>query len=84
MKVTGIVRKLDELGRIVIPIGLRRSLGINERDAIEFYVEGENIILHQYQPTCTFCGEVAETSEYKGKTICSNCANEMKTLLASV
>ena len=55
MKSTGIVRKVDELGRIVLPIELRRTLDIAERDALEIFVEGDNIILHKYQPACIFC-----------------------------
>ena len=55
MKGTGIVRKVDELGRIVLPIELRRTLGINERDAIEIFVEGQRVILQKYEPSCVFC-----------------------------
>ena len=57
MKSTGIVRKVDELGRIVLPIELRRTLDIAEKDAIEIYVDGESIILKKYEPTCIFCGD---------------------------
>ena len=56
MKSTGIVRKVDELGRIVLPIELRRTLGIDLRDPLEIYVEGESIVLKKYNPTCIFCG----------------------------
>ena len=55
MKSTGIVRKVDELGRIVLPIELRRTLDIAEKDALEIFVEGDNIILHKYHPSCVFC-----------------------------
>ena len=55
MKSTGIVRKVDELGRIVLPIELRRTLGIEEKDRIEIFVDGESIILRKYQPACIFC-----------------------------
>lgn len=74
MKSTGIVRKLDELGRIVLPIELRRTLNLAEKDAVEIYVDGENIILKKYQPNCTFCGEGKNLVDYKGKMICSKCA----------
>ncbi|MEF2093502.1 MULTISPECIES: AbrB/MazE/SpoVT family DNA-binding domain-containing protein [Peribacillus] len=62
MKSTGIVRKVDELGRVVIPIELRRTLGINEKDALEIYVEQERIILQKYKPnmTCQVTGEVSD------------------------
>ena len=55
MKSTGIVRKVDELGRIVLPIELRRTLDIAERDALEIYVEGSTVVLKKYRPTCIFC-----------------------------
>ena len=77
MKATGVVRKLDELGRVVMPIELRRILGIQVKDPIEIYVDGENIILKKYAPTCTFCGDSQNTREYKGKTICESCASEL-------
>ena len=55
MKSTGVVRKVDELGRIVIPIELRRTLGIGEKDALEIYVDADTIILKKYLPACIFC-----------------------------
>jgi AbrB family transcriptional regulator, transcriptional pleiotropic regulator of transition state genes len=62
MKSTGIVRKVDELGRVVIPIELRRTLNIEEKDALEIYVDEEKIILKKYQPnmTCQVTGEVSD------------------------
>ncbi|MFC4620350.1 AbrB/MazE/SpoVT family DNA-binding domain-containing protein [Camelliibacillus cellulosilyticus] len=62
MKSTGIVRKVDELGRVVIPIELRRTLGINEKDALEIYVDDERIILKKYKPsmTCQVTGEISD------------------------
>ena len=80
MKSTGVVRRVDELGRIVIPIELRRTLDIAEKDALEIYVEGEQIILSKYQPSCVFCGEAKEVINYKGKIICKSCLEEMKGL----
>ena len=56
MKATGIVRKVDELGRIVLPIELRRTLNIEIKDPLEIYVDGESIMLKKYQPACVFCG----------------------------
>ena len=57
MKSTGIVRKVDELGRIVLPIELRRTLDIAEKDALEIYVDGNSVVLKKYQPACVFCGD---------------------------
>ncbi len=77
MKSTGIVRKVDELGRIVLPIELRRTLDIKERDALEIYVDGEKIILKKYSPACIFCGEAEAVTYFKGKNICPKCAGEL-------
>lgn len=77
MKSTGIVRKVDELGRVVIPIELRRTLDIAEKDALEIYVDGEQIILKKYAPACIFCAEASNVTSYKGKNICSGCLKDM-------
>ena len=68
MKATGIVRRVDELGRIVLPIELRRTLDITERDALEIYVEGSSVILKKYRPSCIFCG----------KNVCAKCLRELR------
>ncbi len=68
MKSTGIVRKVDELGRIVLPIELRRTLGIEEKDRIEIFVDGESIILRKYQPACIFCDNAKDIINYKART----------------
>ncbi|MEG6521313.1 AbrB/MazE/SpoVT family DNA-binding domain-containing protein [Desulfotomaculum sp. 1211_IL3151] len=73
MKSTGIVRKVDELGRVVIPIELRRTLGIDEKDALEIYVDNEKIILRKYEPACVFCGNASDVTHYKGKMVCHEC-----------
>ncbi len=78
MKSTGIVRKVDELGRIVLPIELRRTLDIMERDALEIYVDGEAIVLRKYEPSCIFCGDAKNVVSFKGKNICPNCIRELK------
>ncbi len=78
MKSTGIVRKVDELGRIVLPIELRRTLDIAERDALEIYVDDATIILKKYQPSCIFCDNVANIVTYKGKNICPDCLRDIK------
>jgi transcriptional pleiotropic regulator of transition state genes len=69
MKSTGIVRRVDELGRIVLPIELRKTFGISERDALEVFTDGEKIILQKYQPADIFTGEMDELIEYKGKKV---------------
>lgn len=78
MKSTGIVRKVDELGRIVLPIELRRTLGIDIKDSIEIYVDNSTIILKKYEPTCVFCGESENVTTYKDKNICQKCLSEIK------
>lgn len=74
MKSTGVVRKVDELGRVVIPIELRRTMGIEEKDALEIYVDDEKIILKKYQPACIFCDNADFVQTHKGKLICRECA----------
>lgn len=80
MKSTGIVRKVDELGRIVLPIELRRTYDLAVKDAIEIYTDDDKIILKKFQRTCIFCGSGEECVEYKGKTICAACMAELKGL----
>ena len=79
MKSTGVVRRADELGRIVIPIELRRTLDIAEKDALEIYVDGEQIILKKYEPACIFCGDARDVINYRGKNICTKCLEQIKT-----
>lgn len=78
MKSTGIVRKVDELGRVVIPIELRRNLDIEVKDALEIFVDGEHIILKKYAPACLFCGQAKDVQSFKGKNICPACLDELK------
>ena len=78
MKSTGIVRRVDELGRVVLPIELRRSLDIEEKDALEIYVDGNSVILKKYEPDCIFCGNAKDVVNFKGKNICAACLKEMK------
>ncbi len=77
MKSTGIVRKVDELGRVVIPIELRRTLGIEVKDALEIYVDGEKIILKKYEPACIFCGNADNVKHYSNRIVCRECINQM-------
>lgn len=78
MKSTGIVRKLDELGRVVLPIELRRTMDIAEKDALEIFVDGNSIVLKKYEPACIFCADAKDVSSYKGKNICQVCMKELK------
>lgn len=73
MKATGIVRKIDELGRIVLPIEMRRTLDIAEKDSIEIYVDNDSIILRKYQSACIFCDSPDALVTYKGRNICEKC-----------
>ena len=77
IKNTGIVRRLDELGRITLPIELRRNLDIGEKDPVEIYVSEDMIILKKYAPFCVFCGEQENLTLYKDKNICKKCIAEI-------
>ena len=78
MKSTGVVRKVDVLGRIVLPIELRRTLNIDIKDGLEIYTEEDLIILRRYQPLCSFCGNSTELVPIKSVLICSKCVEEVK------
>ena len=80
MKSTGIVRKVDELGRIVLPIEMRRTQDIAEKDALEIYVEGSSVILKNYKPSCIFCDSSKDITVFRGKNICPKCLKELKGL----
>ena len=71
MKATGVVRKVDELGRVVLPKELRDTFDINIKDPLEIFVDNEQIILKKYQPACVFCGSADNTTYFKGKLVCS-------------
>lgn len=79
IKSTGIVRKVDELGRVVLPIEMRRTLDISEKDALEIYVEGENIILRKYQAACVFCDSTKDIVNFKGRNVCTSCIEKLKS-----
>ena len=80
MKSTGIIRKVDDLGRIVLPIELRRTLDIAERDELEIYMENDQIILRKYEPACIFCGSDRKLVAYNGKNVCRECVKAMTEL----
>lgn len=73
IKATGIVRRVDDLGRIVLPVELRRVYGIEERDALEIFTQGDQIVLRKYLPLCLFCGSGAEVVAFQGKSVCGKC-----------
>lgn len=77
MKSTGIIRKVDDLGRIVLPIELRRMLDIEERDELEIYMENDRIILQKYEPACIFCGSSRGLISYHRKNVCKECVKKM-------
>jgi transcriptional pleiotropic regulator of transition state genes len=80
MKSTGIVRKVDELGRIVLPIELRRTLDIAERDELEIYLDDDKVILKKYEPSCIFCGSSCGLVTYQGRNVCMECIENMSNI----
>lgn len=80
MKLAGIVRKVDELGRVVLPIELRRTLDVAERDELEIYLEDDKIVLRKYEPTCVFCGATKGLITYHGRTVCRECVSNMSQM----
>jgi transcriptional pleiotropic regulator of transition state genes len=77
MKSIGIVRKIDELGRIVLPIETRRQLELEPRDGVEIFVDEDMVILKKYQPCCIFCGDGADVTIFRGKKVCKKCIDEL-------
>lgn len=80
MKSTGIIRRVDELGRVVIPIEIRNQFNIVEKDPIEIYVDGSSIILKKFEPNCIFCSNTENLLSYNDKLICSDCASKIGSL----
>jgi len=80
MKATGIVRKVDVLGRIVLPIELRKNLDIEKEDPIEIFVDGDYILLKKYEPACIFCGNAKDVKRIREKNVCTECLKEIQTL----
>ncbi len=78
MKSTGIVRKIDELGRVVIPVELRRMLDLEIKDSVEIFTENNMIFFKKYEPGCIFCGEARDVVNVKGKTLCPTCIEAIK------
>ena len=80
MKSTGIIRKMDDLGRVVIPVELRHKLNINIKDEVEIYVERNSIVIKKYNPSCIFCGKSTELTEFGENLICDKCLEKIKKL----
>ena len=80
MKTTGIVRKIDELGRVVLPSELRRTMDLNVRDEVEIYLEEDKIILKKYEPACIFCGGHCNLVNYRGRNICMDCIGSLNEI----
>lgn len=78
MKSTGIVRRIDEMGRIVLPAELRRTLDIGDKETMEIFVDGSNIVLKKYSPSCIFCDGFRDVVRFKGKSICSRCLRQLR------
>ena len=77
MKATGIVRQVDEVGRIVLPVELRTVLGIDKKDSVEIFTEEDRIVLKKYEPTCIFCGKTENLITFKKKLLCADCIKEL-------
>lgn len=80
MKSTGIVRKVDEQGRIVLPIELRRTLDLGERDELEIYMDDDKVVLKKYEPACIFCNSAFGLVTYRGKNVCMECIHNMNKI----
>ena len=78
MKSTGIVRKIDELGRIVLPAEMRKLFNINEKDAVEIFTKDDMIVLKKYDSACIFCGSSNDLKPFKEKGVCPKCAKDLK------
>jgi AbrB family transcriptional regulator, transcriptional pleiotropic regulator of transition state genes len=77
MKPAGVVRKVDQLGRIVLPKSLRKRYLMNEGDPVEIFVQGDHIILERYRPKCVFCGSMVDVHDFKDRYVCGVCMEEM-------
>ncbi len=77
MKATGIIRKVDELGRIVLPVEIRRTLDIAERDELEIFMEDDRIVLQKFEHSCIFCGSAKALISFQGKNVCTECLRKL-------
>ena len=78
MKSTGMVRQIDELGRIVLPIEIRKTMDLNPKDSLEIFVDGDRVVLQKYLPGCIFCGKVDDLTIYKGELVCHECISSLR------
>ncbi|MDR3591790.1 MAG: AbrB family transcriptional regulator [Negativicutes bacterium] len=78
MRSTGIVRRIDQIGRVVLPVGLRHTLEIKDNDGLEIFTDKDRIVLRKYKPTCLFCGTSDDMKEFKGKNVCKKCLSIIK------
>lgn len=79
MKNSGIIRNIDSLGRMSIPISFRRSLHIEPGDSLEIHLDEDCIILRKYtEKSCIFCGATEDLQKFKGKDVCASCLRELK------
>lgn len=83
MRATGIVRQVDQLGRFVLPMELRRDLEIAPKDGVEIYVDGENVVLEKHRPACVFCGSNDELADFKGRLVCGECRTAISSVFGS-
>ncbi|MCL2486935.1 MAG: AbrB/MazE/SpoVT family DNA-binding domain-containing protein [Oscillospiraceae bacterium] len=82
MKFTGFVRQIDPVGRIVLPMHLREKLGLKNKEFVEFYVDGESIVLRKYHPACIFCDSADDIVQYAGKSVCRACVEKIHSELS--
>ena len=80
MKETGIVRPIDELGRLVLPMELRRSFELKPKDGVEIYTNGDTIVLKKHEPSCIFCGSTKKLADYADKPICAECVKKIAVI----
>lgn len=80
MKSTGIIRKVDELGRVVLPVEIRRRLDIAERDEVEFYLEDDRVVLKKYEHSCVFCASSCNLVNYHGRNVCMDCIHKLNEI----
>ncbi|KIV58117.1 AbrB family transcriptional regulator [Aneurinibacillus migulanus] len=81
MRATGIVRQVDELGRIVLPMELRRMFGIEQKDGLEIFVDEDMVVLKKYAPACLFCHSMDDLKQFEGKKVCRSCIEKMNDLV---
>ena len=84
MKSIGVIRKIDELGRIVLPVEFRRTLNIKKNDSVEIYAQGNSIYITKSNPTCVICGKTTKLVDIDGKPICRGCVKNISKMYGDV